>query len=46
LSRTNGIDHAYAEALMGYFDRAIAAGHGEHEIAALFEVLKKPGGGV
>lgn len=46
LSRMNGVDQAYSQALVSYFERAIGAGHGEHELAALFEVLNKPGGGV
>jgi 3-hydroxyisobutyrate dehydrogenase-like beta-hydroxyacid dehydrogenase len=46
LSRMNGVDHAYSQALVSYFERAIAAGHGEHELAALFEVFNKPSAGV
>jgi 3-hydroxyisobutyrate dehydrogenase-like beta-hydroxyacid dehydrogenase len=39
-SRQNGIDRALPEFLMGYFKKALAAGRGSEEIAALFEFLR------
>jgi 3-hydroxyisobutyrate dehydrogenase-like beta-hydroxyacid dehydrogenase len=46
LSRENGIDSRYTQLLAGYFAQALAAGHGQAELAALFEVLKRRDGGV
>ncbi len=46
LSRENGIDSLYPQLLVRFLDQAVAAGHGQDELAALFEVLKKPDGGV
>jgi 3-hydroxyisobutyrate dehydrogenase-like beta-hydroxyacid dehydrogenase len=43
-SRENGIDRALPELLMGYFKKALAAGRGSEEIAALFEFLKSKKG--
>jgi 3-hydroxyisobutyrate dehydrogenase-like beta-hydroxyacid dehydrogenase len=40
LSRENGIDSRYTQLLADYFDQALATGHGQDELAALFEVLK------
>lgn len=41
VSRENGIDSEYSQLLARYFDKAVAAGHGQAELAALFEVLKR-----
>ena len=46
LSRENGIDSLYPQLLVRFLDEAVAAGHGQHEFAALFEVLKRRDGGV
>jgi 3-hydroxyisobutyrate dehydrogenase-like beta-hydroxyacid dehydrogenase len=43
LSEEFGIDRDLAGTVARYFDRGIAAGRGEQETAALFEVLLKPG---
>jgi 3-hydroxyisobutyrate dehydrogenase-like beta-hydroxyacid dehydrogenase len=40
-SRENGIDRALPEFLLGYVRKALAAGRGSEEGAALFEFLKK-----
>ena len=39
LCRDVGVNDAFPAAIMSNFERAIAAGHGEREISALFEVL-------
>ena len=41
LSEELGIDVAYPKMVAGYFKRAIAEGHGQHELAATFETLLK-----
>ena len=43
-SRENGVDRALPEFLLGYFKKALAAGRGSEEIAALFEFLKSKKG--
>jgi len=40
-NRESGIDRALPEFLLGYFRKALAAGRGSEEGAALFEFLKK-----
>jgi 3-hydroxyisobutyrate dehydrogenase-like beta-hydroxyacid dehydrogenase len=42
LSEELGIDVAYPKMVAGYFKRAIADGHGQHDLAATFEVLMNP----
>lgn len=42
LSEAYGVDGALAQTVARYFDRGIAAGHGQRETAALFEVLLQP----
>jgi 3-hydroxyisobutyrate dehydrogenase-like beta-hydroxyacid dehydrogenase len=42
LSENLGIDVAYPKMVAGYFKRAIADGHGQHDLPATFEVLLKP----
>jgi 3-hydroxyisobutyrate dehydrogenase-like beta-hydroxyacid dehydrogenase len=39
MCRDVGVNDALPAAMMSSFERAIAAGHGEREISALFEVL-------
>ncbi len=41
LSEELGIDVAYPKMVAGYFKRAIAEGHGQHDLAATFEILLK-----
>ena len=41
LSQENGIDRSHPESLLAHFKRAIAAGHGQNELGALFEAIKK-----
>jgi 3-hydroxyisobutyrate dehydrogenase-like beta-hydroxyacid dehydrogenase len=41
LSEELGIDVAYPKMVSSYFERAIAAGHGQHDLAATFEILLK-----
>ena len=41
LSEELGIDVAYPKMVASYFKRAIADGHGQHDLAATFEVLLK-----
>jgi 3-hydroxyisobutyrate dehydrogenase-like beta-hydroxyacid dehydrogenase len=43
-SRENGVDRALPEFLLSYFKKALAAGRGSEEIAALFEFLKSKRG--
>ena len=42
--RDLGIDDALPSAIMGHFDKAIAAGHGDKEISAIFETLVEGAG--
>ena len=39
LSEELGIDAAFPKMVTSYLDRAIAEGHGEHELAAIFELM-------
>lgn len=41
ISEELGIDTEFARTVKAYFDRAIEAGHGPQEIAAIFEILLK-----
>ena len=41
LSEELGLDAAYPKMVASHFDRAIAAGHGQRELAAVFEVMIK-----
>jgi 3-hydroxyisobutyrate dehydrogenase-like beta-hydroxyacid dehydrogenase len=41
LSEELGVDTAFPKMVAGYFGRAIADGHGQHDLAATFEVLLK-----
>jgi hypothetical protein len=43
-SAENRIDRALPEFLMGYFKKALPAGRGSEEIAALFEFLRSKKG--
>jgi 3-hydroxyisobutyrate dehydrogenase-like beta-hydroxyacid dehydrogenase len=40
----NGIDAAFPTAVSGFFERAVAAGHGSDEMAAIFSTIKRTGG--
>lgn len=42
-ARQNGISAEMAEAVAAYFDRAIGAGYGEQDMAAILEGLKRSG---
>lgn len=42
LSEELGIDSAYPKMVMSYFERAIADGHGQHDLPATFEVMLNP----
>jgi 3-hydroxyisobutyrate dehydrogenase-like beta-hydroxyacid dehydrogenase len=39
LSEDLGVDAAFPRMVTGYLDRAIAEGHGQHELAAIFELM-------
>jgi hypothetical protein len=39
LSEELGIDAAFPRTVAGYLDRAIAKGHGQQELAAIFELM-------
>jgi hypothetical protein len=39
LSEELGIDAAFPRMVASYLDRAIAKGHGQHELAAIFELM-------
>jgi hypothetical protein len=43
LSEELGIDTVYPKMVMSYFERAIADGHGQHDLPATFEVLLNRG---
>ncbi|MCP5198781.1 MAG: NAD(P)-dependent oxidoreductase [Gammaproteobacteria bacterium] len=42
MSHDNEVEPRLADTVMAAFRKALAAGHGEDEIAALFEVLRRP----
>jgi 3-hydroxyisobutyrate dehydrogenase-like beta-hydroxyacid dehydrogenase len=42
--RESGVDSTYPESVLGYFQRARAQGHGQEEVAAVFECLRKKAG--
>ena len=39
LSEDLGVDAAFPRMVTGYLDRAMAEGHGQHELAAIFELM-------
>lgn len=41
LSRETGVDRAYVDCLLGYAKKAVAAGHGQDELPAVFECFRK-----
>ena len=42
LLQETGVDRSLADCLSGYFARAVAAGHGQDELPAVFESFRKP----
>lgn len=45
LIHETGVDRALADCLSGYFAKAVAAGHGQDELPAVFECFRKRGSG-
>ncbi|MBI3303586.1 MAG: NAD(P)-dependent oxidoreductase [Deltaproteobacteria bacterium] len=43
-SRASGVDSTYPEGVLGYFQRAVAQGHGQDELPAVFECFRKKAG--
>jgi 3-hydroxyisobutyrate dehydrogenase-like beta-hydroxyacid dehydrogenase len=43
-SRTSGVDSTYLEGILGYLQRAIAQGHGQDDVAAVFECFRTKAG--
>ena len=43
LSHDNEVDTRLPDVLMAAYKKAVAAGHGDDEIAAVFEVLRRSG---
>lgn len=43
LIQETGADRAFADCLAGYFARAVATGHGQDELPAVFECFRKQG---
>ena len=43
-SRESGVDSTYPEGVLGYLQRARAQGHGQDEVAAVFECFRKRDG--
>lgn len=42
--RESGVDNTYPESVLGYLQQAIAQGHGQDEVAAVFEYFRKKAG--
>ena len=43
-SRASGVDSTYLEGVLGYLQQAIAQGHGQDELPAVFEIFRKKAG--